>query len=1112
MSGKLRQLKERYINRETVSYVIIGVLTTLLDWAVFGLLYKKLGMSELIANVISTAAAILFAFVTNKFIVFRSMERDAATLLREFLRFVASRLVTFALQELLLFITVTKMGMDGMIMKMVTSVIVIVLNYVFSKLFIFNKKETPMKNKRPFSEKLPLLAAFVLPIVIMLGIFAGKSIWPFGDNCFLRTDLYHQYIAFFEDLGDRLRNGRSLLYAFDIGLGSNYTALFAYYLCAPLHLFAFLIPTEYMIEFITGLIVLKIGMCGWAMAWYLSKRFKTRHWAIALCGVCYALSGYLAAYSWNIMWLDVLWLSIFAIYGLELLIKEGKPFLYCIALALSTLCNYYISIMLCLFMVLYFINRLIALPGNRGKKLLGRIALFGIYSLVAGMIAAVLVVPCAYALMGTASANTTFPKTISNYFSIIDMLARHLVVVDVEIGLDHWPNIYSGVLVFLLVPLYYMNKRVSFREKIANTMLIGFMLLSFNTNTLNYIWHGFHYPNSLPCRQSYLYTFIIMVMCFEGARELERINKTTLIRILWGAVAAILVVEVITDSAEIPYYACYASIAFLGLYVLFSYLHKTGRMEKGSALALGVCLLIIEMGLNTAVTSVSYVRRSDFMRYNDSIDELVAIAEEGKTFTRIERQYIRTKNDGVYFGYNSASIFSSTTHAAISDFYKKVGLEGNTNAYAITGATPFMWSFLGIEYKLTETRLPNSPIYEYVAYAEDRKGGYNYLYHNLYTLPLGYLVPSDTDLLWTPTTGNPFRSQNSYANIAANVGNIFDTVKASVSGATMTATATKAGHYYAYVGSSVKKATASINGQNPKVWDSLNRNYLVDFGYVEVGDELKLVGSDVSSMNVTLCRLNTENFIEAVETLKEHPFVIESWTDETFKMEIKGSVDADKASHLVFSIPIDKSWHITVDGEEAEMAPLADAFIGVMVSPGHHEIILNYVPQGLGTGIVLCLGGLGILLLSLALYLILHGRKKAREDEPLPEIKLTDPEAEEALLPENTSEPAEEAALPQAEVPETEVPEEPLSSTEGTAKQGASTVRDRISALHRFDEEERSRDKGKYPGILFENGTVNPRFISPAERQKDEKVLSLNDETHPASSGNEDPADPAETV
>ena len=938
-----------------------------------------------------------------------------------------------------------------------------------------------MKTKRSFSEKLPLLAAFVLPIVIMLGIFAGKEIWPFGDNCFLRTDLYHQYIAFFEDLADRLRNGRSLLYAFDIGLGSNYTALFAYYLCAPLHLFAFLIPTEYMIEFITYLIVLKIGLCGWAMAWYLSRRFNTRHWALTLCGVCYALSGYLAAYSWNIMWLDVLWLSIFAIYGLERLVKDNKPFLYCITLALSILCNYYISIMLCLFMVLYFFNRLIALPGYRGMKLLGRIASFGFYSLLAGMIACVLVVPCAYALMGTASANTTFPKTISNYFAIFEMLSRHLLVVDVEIGLDHWPNIYSGVLVFLLVPLYYMNKRVSFREKIANTLLIGFMLLSFNTNVLNYIWHGFHYPNSLPCRQSYLYTFIIMVMCFEGARELERINKNTLIRILWGAVGIILIAEVITDSAEIPYYACYSTIAFLGLYVLCSYLHKTGRMEKSSALALGVCFLIIEMGLNTAVTSVSYVRRSDFMRYNDSFDQLVAIAEEGKTFTRIERQYIRTKNDGVYFGYNSASIFSSTTNAAISDFYKKVGLEGNTNAYAITGASPFMWSFLGIEYKLTDARLPVCPLYEMVDHAEYRKGGTNYLYHNLYTLPLGYLIPADVDQLWTPTTGNPVRSQNSYVNLATGLGNIFDTVKSSVSGATMNAVASQAGYYVAYVGStSVKKVTASVNGEKSKVWDSINRNYLVDYGWLEEGDDIKLVASDVSTMTATLYRLNMDNFTAAVAELSSHPFVIDEWTDETFKVQIRGHVTAEENSHLVFSIPIEKGWHFLVDGKEAETASLAGSFIGVMLTPGTHEIVLSYVPEGLGTGILLSLAGLGILLICLALSLIIRSLRKARNDQT---VQQAADEAENAIADkvQAIGEEGENAAEPEA--PPADAAARPAAEN---------SARSRISSLHQFDEEERLRDKGRLPVIAFNGDVPYPRYVSPAERQKDESLLSLS--------------------
>ncbi len=956
-----------------------------------------------------------------------------------------------------------------------------------------------MKTKRSFTEKLPLILAFVLPILIMLGIFAGKDIWPFGDNCFLRTDLYHQYVAFFEDLGDRLREGKSLLYAFDIGLGSNYPALFAYYLCSPMHLLAFLVPTEYVIEFITYLIVLKIGLCGWAMAWYLSRRFNTRHIGITICGVCYALSGYLAAYSWNIMWLDVLWLSVLAIYGLEKLMKENNPFPYCITLALCILCNYYISIMLCIFMVLYFINRLIALPKMSGRQLLARFGNFAFFSLLAGAMAAVLVVPAAYALMGTASANTTFPKTLSNYFSIVEMLSRHLVVVDVEIGLDHWPNIYSGVLVLLLVPLYYMNKKVPFREKIANTLLLGFMLLSFNTNMLNYIWHGLHYPNSLPCRQSFLYTFIIMVMCFEGIRHIRAVSKETIVRIMWCAIGVILLVELIADSEEIPYYACYASIAFLALYTLFIYLRKAGKIDRHTSAALIICVLIIEMGLNTAVTSVSYVRRSDFMRYNDSFDELVAIAEKDRPFTRIERQFFiytnaaRTKNDGVYLGYNSASIFSSTTNAAISEFYKKVGLEGNTNAYSITGATPFMWAFLNLEYRITDTRLPNSPLYELIESARDRKNGYDYLYHNTYTMPLGYLIPPDVNKLWVLNATAPVRSQNSFVNLSTGVGNIFDSVSSNVKDAVLTATIKDEGYYCVHVtSSSVKKVTATVNGSNSHVWDSINRNYLAEFGWLQEGDEIKLTAADVKTMSAVLYKLNLENFAAAMEVFNSHPFTITEFTDRTFKTEIRGTVDADKESMLVWSIPIENGWKVKVDGKDTEVTPLADSFVAVNVGPGHHDIVLSYIPEGLPTGILLSAGGLAIYLIALAVYLIFRATRKNRPEE------IPGPKAPEAILPEDESAEAG-SLLSDGEAPDSGAQ---TGKEEGTkeipAARKALTGRERIAALHQFDEEERLRDRGFLPVVAFEGGSAYPRYVSPAERQADEKLLSLGDPAAPA--------------
>jgi len=138
----IRRFREKYVNYETITYIIFGVLTTLVDWGIFALLNKVFAVPALAANIVSTAAAILFAFFTNKFIVFRSMSVEKTHLLVEFGKFVSSRLLTFLLQELLLWINEKWIGLDAVVMKMLTSVIVIILNYFLSKLFIFKKEKS----------------------------------------------------------------------------------------------------------------------------------------------------------------------------------------------------------------------------------------------------------------------------------------------------------------------------------------------------------------------------------------------------------------------------------------------------------------------------------------------------------------------------------------------------------------------------------------------------------------------------------------------------------------------------------------------------------------------------------------------------------------------------------------------------------------------------------------------------------------------------------------------------------------------------------------------------------------------------------------------------------
>lgn len=76
----------------------------------------------------------------------------------------------------------------------------------------------------------------------------------------------------------------------------------------------------------------------------------------------------------------------------------------------------------------------------------------------------------------------------------------------------------------ILVPLYLFCKRIPVREKIANVLLLGLIYFSFNLNVLNYIWHAFHFPNDLPYRFSFMYSFILLAMAYKAFRHITEFS------------------------------------------------------------------------------------------------------------------------------------------------------------------------------------------------------------------------------------------------------------------------------------------------------------------------------------------------------------------------------------------------------------------------------------------------------------------------------------------------------------------------------------------------------------------------------------------------------------
>ena len=823
-------------------------------------------------------------------------------------------------------------------------------------------------------DRLPLLLAFLLPVVIMLGVFAGKSIYPFGDESFLRTDMYHQYAPFFAEFARLLKQGGSLTYSTQIGLGSNFVALYAYYLSSPFNWLLILTPAGAVVEFMTYLIVLKIGLCGFTMGYYLKKKYRKNTLAIPAVSTFYALSGYMAAYSWNIMWLDCLWLAPLILLGLERLVRRNQPFLYGITLGLAIISNYYIAIMLCIFIVLYFISEMLTLPRLEPKEYLKKCLLFGMFSLLAGGLAAFLLLPAYECLMTTASADSKFPGSITSYFSVLEMLARHMVNVDVEIGLEHWPNLYSGVGCFLLFPLYILNEKISAREKVVKTSLLAVMLLSFSLNVPNYIWHGMHYPNSLPCRQSFLYTIVILTMCYDGLRRVKDLTPRQLTACFWGDAAFILICQVVVTAEEFHYYVYYLSLLFIGIYALLIYLVQKKKMLSTTACILALAVIVVESGINTAVTSVTTVNRTEYWRNTANYQSLVHQAEEADEsgFFRVEKPTRRTKNDGAWADYSSASIFSSTTQSAISDFYKTFGMEGNTNAYSFTGATPLMSSLLSVRYLISPSELQDSPLYE-----EYAKQDTALMYENLYTLPLGFMIPEGiSENFRYGNPDNPPSAQNELVQLTTGGRPVLVEIADDGGADTLEFTTESEGRVFVWVdNSNVENVTAYLDDAQ-KSFSNVDRGYLLDLGICEEDTDISVSTTDDEySLEATAYLFDDEAFIEWYNRMSLQTFQLTDYANRMWRTEIIGDITVRNPGMLLTSIPYDKGWSVMVDGAPVEAQAFADTFLMIPLTADTHTIDLVYRTPGLTEGIFLSVLSL-IFLLFLAFTLSFRNRRK----------------------------------------------------------------------------------------------------------------------------------------
>lgn len=826
-----------------------------------------------------------------------------------------------------------------------------------------------MRNKKYF----PMLLAFVVPLLICIGICIGNGVYPFGDNCILHIDLYHQYCPFFTEFMNKLRNGDSLMYTWNIGLGSDFVSVFAYYIASPLNWLIVFCPSDYVIEFMTILIILKIALAGLFFFIFLKEVFepdRDKQFVAVVFSTAYALCGFVGAYSLDIMWLDGVALAPLAMLGLRRMVKEKKVLLYYVTLSVSILANYYIAMMICIFLVFYFV--LLFFEHKQGRW--GALGRFIVCSLLAGGTGAVMLLPEMKVLGYSGSQGITFPKAVEWYFNIISELGRMCTTAKVYSGNDHWPNIYSGAFSILLVMLYILNRRISIKHKLPRLAMVGFFLLSFSNNFLDFIWHGFHFPNSLPGRQAFLFSFLILTI---GYKEIMEFRGTRIwhIAVSLVVIAGVYVTGAVWTDAEITEIMSFVVTGlFILCYAIIAVLYKViGRENKGIVAEFVCTIAVVELIVNMAVTGFCVTSRVNYTAKRDDYKEIIKLADEDSNgaFYRLEDTQRMTKNDDCLYGYAAATQFSSLMNINVSHFYQKVYMEGGKNFYGYNGATPLTTALLSVKYFVAD-----SPLYANDLRTLVGQRGNLFLYRNKYCLPMGYMIDEDDVLAFEECKENKLQGLNALAySLGAETtymvgANYLIEQKEGCS----TITVNDDGYYYAaYTTCTSDQLTVESDDGRKMTYSKTTHPYLIDLGYYKAGSDIRISNSKLESINFNVYKLDMDAFEQAYNKLSEQTLSLQEYSD-TY---LRGNIDVKESGRLVVPVASEAGWSLYVDGSKTEIVDYADTFISISLDKGEHEIELKYKTPYLVEGAVIS----GACVLIFILLFVISGRRRGKKND-----------------------------------------------------------------------------------------------------------------------------------
>ncbi|QKL34006.1 YfhO family protein [Streptococcus mitis] len=813
--------------------------------------------------------------------------------------------------------------------------------------------------------------SFIIPLLIMTGVYLSQGIYWNSETSPLLGDGFHQYVIFDVTLRNILHGNGSLFYTFTSGLGLNFYALSSYYLGSFLSPLVYFFNLSNMPDAVYLTTLLKFGLIGLSTYFSLNKLFQSIPKALKLAlSTSYALMSFSVSQLEIKTWLDVFILIPLVITGLHILITQKKRLLYFTSLSILFIQNYYFGYMTVLFLIFWYLCQISWDFKTRKSSFLD----FIVTSFLAGMASLIMTLPTLFDLQthGEKLTEVTKFQTESSWY--LDLFAKQFIGSFDTTKYGAIPMIFVGLLPFVLTILFFTMKSIKFHVKLIYAIFFASLIASFYIEMLDLFWQGMHTPNMFLHRYAWIFSTLLIYTAAEVLNRLKEIK-------VWNFLASIFLV--VTGFLATIYLKSHYSfltdlnilltLEFLVVYSLLL-LAVIKKFISVNLFAILISLFImVEMSLNASSQMDGIAKEWGFASrsaYNRDIPAMESISTYiGNQFTRTEKLETQTGNDSMKFNYNGISQFSSVRNRSASSTLDKLGFKSSGTNLNLRYANNSILSdsLFGIQYNISE-----NPIDKYGFQDVYQKDNLT-LYENQFSLPIAFASQSVyNDVKFNEhTLDNQASFLNQLANVdfdyfspipyekTENTDDLISVTSSSNEDAAIQYQIEVPENSQVYLSftnlhfsnDKQKKVDILVNGKK-KTFTTDNVFSFFNLGYTKEKKTFNINvsfpgNSQVSFESPTFYRLDTQTLTEAIQKIKEQPVTV-----STSKNKVFATYDVQQDTSIFFTIPYDKGWSAYQDGKKIEIKQAQTGFMKVDIPKGKGTITLSFIPNGFITGAI----------------------------------------------------------------------------------------------------------------------------------------------------------------